>query len=52
MRLDEFLIMARVPGSVFCEILAEVDLDTAISRPTGLQFSLALAEPLAWNSTP
>ena len=49
-RLDEFLIMVRVPGSLFWEILAGVDIGTAISRLTGLRFSLA--EPLARNCTP
>ena len=49
-RLDEFLIMVRVPGFLFCEISAGVDAGTAISRLTGLWFSLA--EPLARNCTP
>ena len=51
-RLDEFLIMVRVPGSLFCEVSAGVDAGIAISRFTGLSFSLALAEPLARNCTP
>ena len=51
-RLDEFLIMIRVPGSLFCEISAGVDAGAAFSKLTGLQFSLALAELLALNCTP
>ena len=51
-RLDEFLIMVRVPGLLSCEIPAGVDAGTAILRLTGLRFSLALAEPLARNCTP
>ena len=51
-RLDEFLIMVRVSGSLFCEILVGVDTGTAISRLIGLRFSLALAAPLARNCIP
>ena len=51
-RLDEFFIMVRVPGSLFCEISVGVDAGTAISRLTGLRFSLALAELFARNCTP
>ena len=51
-RLDEFLIMVRVPGLLSCEIPAGVDAGTAISKPAGLQFSLALLEALARNCTP
>ena len=51
-RLDEFLIMVRVPGLLFCGNLAGTDAGTAISKLTGLRFLLALAEPLAWNCSP
>ena len=51
-RLDEFLIMVRVPGFLSWEIPAGVDAGTAISKLTGLQFSLALPEALAQNCTP
>ena len=51
-RLDEFLIMVRVPGLLSCEIPAGVDAGTAISKLTGLQFSLALPEALARNCIP
>ena len=51
-RLDEFLIMVRVPGLLSCEIPAGVDAGTAISKLTSLQFSLALPEALARNCTP
>ena len=52
-RLDEFLIMVRVPGLLSCEIPAGVvDAGTAISKLAGLQFSLALPEALARNCTP
>ena len=50
--LDEFLIMVRVPGFFYCEILATVNVGNEISRVVGLRFSLALAEPLARNCTP
>ena len=52
MRLDEFFIMVRVSGSLFCEISVGVDAGTSISRLTGLRFSLELAEVLAQNCTP
>ena len=51
-RLDEFLIMVRAPGSFFCEMLVGVNAGTANSMLAGLWFSLALAEPLARNCTP
>ena len=51
-RLDEFLIMVRVPGLLSCEIPAGVDAGTAISKLAGLQCSLALPEALARNCTP
>jgi len=51
-RLDEFLIMTRAPGMLSCEIPAGVDAGTAISKLTGLQFSLALPEAVARNCTP
>ena len=50
-RLDEFLIMVRVPGSFICEISVGVDVGTAISMLTGLRILLALAEPLVRNCT-
>ena len=51
-RLDEFLIMVRVPGSLFCDISAGVDSGKVISSQIGLLFLLALAEPLVPNCTP
>ena len=51
-RLDEFLIMVRVPGLFYCEISAGVNVGKEISRVTSLRFSLALAESLARNCTP
>ena len=51
-RLDEFLIIVRAPGLLFCEIPTGLDPGTALSRLTGHWFSLALAEPLARNCTP
>jgi len=50
-RLDEFLIIVRVPGSFFCEISAGADVGTAISRLAGLRVSLVLAESRARNCT-
>jgi hypothetical protein len=50
-RLDEFLIMVRVPGLLSYEIPAGIDAGTAVSKLTGAQFSLALPEALAWNCT-
>ena len=46
--LDEFLIMVTVPGLLSCKGL----MPAAISKLTGLQFSLALPEALAGNYTP
>ena len=51
MRLDEFFIMVRVPGSFFCEISAWVDPGTAISSLIDLRFSLPLVGSLARNFT-
>ena len=51
-RLDEFLIMVRVPGLLSFEIPAGADAGTVIWKLTDLQCSLALPEALARNCTP